>query len=378
MPKKILEDGLRNFAPYALTNLSSKGRRYSENTHPFRTDFQRDISRIIHCRPFRRLEYKTQVFLNGSGDHYRTRLTHTIEVSATARTIARTLHLNEDLTEAISLAHDLGHTPFGHSGEKILNQLLNKYGLNFDHNSHSLRIVDKLVEKYPDFNGLNLTWETRCGLLKHRYKNQTLDNVVLPVNLSLEAQVANIADDLTYYGHDIDDGIDSNLISKEELNQLSIWRDVINSIKSSNICQTSEQFIPFAIRCLINLMVTDVISNSENLLLEFNIKNPEQAPQLVETIIDFSPSIKKKTIELKKFLYDHLYNNKTVKKINNKAGQVISDLFKLYIDKPEYMGNSAINRLEHDKPYIVVADYIAGMTDRFAFSEHHKFFTHTM
>ena len=363
-------------ASYAMKAQATNGRRYKEKLHPLRTAYQRDSARIIHSRPFRRLEYKTQVFLNGTGDHYRTRLTHTMEVSVTARTIARALQLNEDLTEAIALAHDLGHTPFGHLGENILNKQLTEYGLNFEHNRHSLRIVDELIKKYPNFSGLNLTWETRLGLLKHRTPGQKLDGIQVPVNLSLEAQAADIADDLTYYGHDIDDGLDSNLIDLSQLKELNIWKYITESITKSGISEESEIFIPYAIRTLIDYMVTDVISHSCKLLEKHNIKKPETPQNIKTPIITFSPKLTEDTKKLKEFLYENLYRNAAVKNINSRTEDIIKKLFAHYAKYPEHMGKSANTELKKNKTnlYIVITDYIAGMTDRFATAEYDKYF----
>ena len=288
-------------APYALKSKNSKGRKYPESTHPVRTYYQRDTARIVHSRPFRRLEYKTQVFLNGTGDHYRTRLTHTMEVSITARTIARTLNLNEDLTEAISLAHDLGHTPFGHIGEYALNAALEPYERGFEHNLHSLRIVDELTLKYPNFQGLNLSWETRLGLLKHRNPGQTLDNIEIPLNLSLEGQVADIADDLTYYAHDIDDGITSRLISVNMLDELEIWQQIREIISKDGVSENSERFVAYALRALINLMATDVLENSSQNIKKYNINTPEQPQNIQESLIVFSPHMEKNNKRTKIF-----------------------------------------------------------------------------
>jgi dGTPase len=367
----------QNLAPYAMKASSSKGRRYKEDLHPFRTVYQRDNARIIHSRPFRRLEYKTQVFLNGTGDHYRTRLTHTIEVSATARTIARALSLNEDLTEAISLAHDLGHTPFGHIGENVLNELLSEHGLNFEHNCHSLRIVDELITKYPNFTGLNLTWETRLGLLKHRTSKQRLDNITLPINLSLEAQAADIADDLTYYGHDIDDGLDSNLINLNDLSKLKIWNDVADIVIQKGISKTNEIFVPYNIRTLIDYMATDVIDYSSELLSKYNITDSKTPQEIKIPLITFSPKLSKDTKELKDFLYANLYRNKALSDINKKTENIIRNLFDHYSKHPDLIGKSANVDLNKNqkKLYIVISDYIAGMTDRFAVAEHDKYFT---
>ncbi len=252
----------QNLAPYAVRNTGRSDRRHPEEPHPFRTDFQRDRDRILHSRSFRRLEYKSQVFLNGTGDHLRTRLTHTIEVAAIARTIARTFMLNEDLTETIALAHDLGHTPFGHPGEHVMNQIMAEDG-GFDHNEQSLRMVDILERKYPEYEGLNLTWEVRAGLVKRRDPAKALlDGEKLSPQPSLESQVADISDDITYYGHDVDDGLDSGLLSEKMLDSLDIW-NLAAERAAKNGLRKGEKFRAYAVRCLIDMMVKNVDERSE-------------------------------------------------------------------------------------------------------------------
>lgn len=372
-----LNDALINeesfLATYALKNKYSRGRRYKEESHPLRTDFQRDRDRIIHNPPFRRLENKTQVFLNGTGDHFRTRLTHTLEVALISRTIARALRLNEDLAEAIALAHDLGHTPFGHTGERKLNTLLNKHDESFEHNKQSLKIVDELIKKYPRFNGINLTWETRCGLIKHREKQPVvLDDQLLPISPSLEAQVADVADTIAYCCHDVDDGLTYNLLKEEELDELKIWQNILKIENKVGIGKRSEKFYPYAIRCLVDKMVVDVIMHSNKLLLEFSVVTPEDAQNIKRKIITFSPVIKEQVAELKRFLYKHVYKNKIVAKVNLKSERILEALFDYYCNKPDRMGKSAQKRIAISGIYVAVADYIAGMTDQFAINEYKK------
>lgn len=369
---ELLEQEDKHLAPYAIKNNNCKGRKYPETQHSFRTDFQRDRDRIIHSRPFRRLEYKTQVFLNGTGDHYRTRLTHTIEVAAITRTIARALKLNEDLAESIALAHDLGHPPFGHIGEKKLNSLLKPYNLSFEHNKHSVKLVDDLIEKYPDFNGLNLTWETRSGLIKHRTETQKLDNKVLPESPFLESQVADIADDLTYFGHDLDDGLDSSLITIDSLEDLKIWQEIKEKVHKNGIYEDSNRFRPFSIRCLVDNMVIDVIQYSDKLIKEYDINSPDTPQNLKERLISFSPEMKEKTDNLKKLLFDKLYLNKEVAQINKDAAEKIENLFNFYCNNPQYLGEIASKRIETEGLYSAVSDYIAGMTDRFVMEDYNK------
>lgn len=356
-------------APFAVKNSESQGRVYPEERHPFRTDFQRDRDRILHSRAFRRLEHKTQVFLSGSGDHLRTRLTHTIEVAAISRTMARSLYLNEDLAETISLAHDLGHTPFGHAGERALNKIMAPYG-GFDHNLQALRIVDYLEIKYPSYDGLNLTWEVRAGLVKHRTPETKLDGKPLPPRQSLEAQIADLADDLTYYGHDLDDGFDSGLIRPEMLKGMAIWEEAAEKVRAAGLTDPdSDRFESFAIRCLIDSMVRDAISWSEKLLSEYHPKTSSEVRGFDRNLISFSPEYEKNTLELRDFLYKNLYFHPELGKLNGMSLSRISALFEAYTRNPEEMGHYAQARVANDGVHRAAADYIAGMTDVFAQKE---------
>lgn len=357
-------------APYALKSSCSKGRRYAEESHLMRTSFQRDRDRILHSRAFRRLEYKTQVFLDGTGDHYRTRLTHSIEVAAIARTLARTLGLNEDLAETIALAHDIGHPPFGHTGEYKLDDIMKAHKLMFDHNEHSLKLVDELIEKYPGFEGLNLTWETRTGLIKHRENHTTLDGEKLPPMLSLEAQVANIADDLAYYGHDVDDGLESELVTAGDLSSLAIWQKAAEiSLKSGNT-KGNKKYSIHVVRCLIDSMVRDVITQSNKNLTDLNIKSPEEAQNCSKPLIEFSQEYKSITNELKTFLSENLYKNQKVVEVNKSCATKLEKLFYLYLEKPQTRSAFINEREKKDGLHLAICYYIAGMTDRFAVNEY--------
>ncbi len=363
-------------APYALKSHRSRGRKYPEKDHPIRTVFQRDRDRILHSREFRRLEYKTQVFLNGIGDHYRTRLTHTIEVAAISRTLARALGLNEDLTETIALAHDIGHPPFGHTGENKLNEIMKRYNSSFEHNDHSIVLVDKLIEKYPEFDGLNLTWETRAGLIKHREeKNIKLDGIRLAPNLSLESQVADIADDLTYFGHDIDDGFESGLIVEADIASLEIWQKATEISFRSGNSRANRKFARFVVRCLIDSMVKDVIDKSVENLERMKIKTPEDAQNNAHKVISFSSEFKDMTVALKEFLFRNIYWNDKVLEVNRASAEKIEELFDLYMNKTETRSDF-INRIapvygiKH-----AICYYIAGMTDRFAIEEYNRLFS---
>ena len=361
--------------PYAVHNRDSRGRRIPETEHPFRSGFQRDRDRILHSRAFRRLEYKTQVFLNNAGDHYRTRLTHTIEVAAIARTIARSLRLNEDLTETISLAHDLGHTPFGHAGERALDRIMTPYG-GFDHNMQALKVVDELEIKYAGYDGLNLTWEVRTGLIKHRRNPDgspvVLDGEELPANPWLEAQIADVADDLTYYGHDVDDGIESGLLTLDMLAEVELWRRASSAALQAGLPPAGERFAAFTVRCLIDLMVRDVIRFSSAKIEEAGLKRAEDVFDLPGKLISFSPEYQKITDELRDFLYHNLYFNPGLGKLNEMSYKNMRRLFRCYVDNPLEMGETARSRIAKVGLERSAADYIAGMTDRFAAREYQR------
>jgi dGTPase len=362
-------DSETHLAPYAIHNAQSCGRRVLEGGHEFRQPFQRDRDRIIHSRAFRRLDGKTQVFLNGTGDHYRTRLTHTIEVAAIARTIARRLHLNEDLTEAIALAHDLGHTPFGHVGERILDRLLKSSTGGFDHNEQSLRIVDCLETKYPGVAGLNLTWEVRCGLIKHREnKPPVLDNLSLPRQASLEAQVADIADDLAYSTHDIDDGLEAGLIDDHALQSVTLWHQARQQALGDGAKPGSAYFLPYTVRCLIDMLVGNVIEHSMQQLAELRPGTPAEVHALPAATIGFTPEFADHTQELRTFLFENLYWHPDVTQLNDRVGDVVEDLFNHFMVCPGALGAGARQRTEATGRERAVADYISGMTDRFALS----------
>ena len=360
-------------APFAVHNQDSGGRRFEEKNHPFRTDFQRDRDRILHCRAFRRLEYKTQVFLNGAGDHYRTRLTHTIEVAAVARTIARSLCLNEDLTETIALAHDLGHTPFGHAGERALQKLMENEG-GFDHNEQALRIVDLLEIKYPAYDGLNLTWAVRAGLMKHRIHEDGsrtfLDGKMLPPNPCAESQVADVADDLTYYGHDVDDGLDSGLITLEMLQEVQLWKMCEEKTFSMGLKEKNERFAACTVRNLIDTMVGDLIRNSAKTLEEYHPGSAAEVENSSARMISFSPKFQRLTDELRTFLYHNLYFHPVLAELNDLSYKQMGTCFRAFLQHPELMGEGAQSRIAKDGLKRAAADFIAGMTDNFATKEY--------
>lgn len=374
---KTLNSEDLKLASYAAKSNNSRGRRYEEAEHTYRSLYQRDRDRIIHCAAFRRLEYKTQVFVNHEGDYYRTRLTHSLEVSQIARTIAKALKLNEELTEALSLVHDLGHTPFGHAGEEILNKLMKKHG-GFNHNLHTLKIVDELEERYPDFPGLNLTWETREGIVKH---TTAFDKARIPKELdpnhmpTLEAQIVDIADEIAYDNHDLDDGLTSGLIQEEGLNNIDIWKETKNSSESD--CNNKKNSLKKyqSIRRLISVLVDDSISESKRRLKKNNIQNLEDVKKAPCRLIDFSGQIKKKRIPLRSFLKDELYHHYRVNRMSDKARRFIEALFNAYLKNTAMLPTENQIKIKNSKSaHVVICDYIAGMTDRFALDEHEKLF----
>lgn len=363
-----LEDG--HLAPYAMKSSQSAGRDCKEEEHPFRTCFQRDRDRIIHSNAFRRLEYKTQVFVYHEGDHYRTRLTHSIEGSQIARTIARTLRLNEDLSEAIILAHDLGHTPFGHSGETVLNRLMKEHG-GYEHNRQSLRIVTLLEDRYPDFPGLNLTYEVREGLAKHQSaydKPNPQASFAKKGSPTLEAQLVNLADEIAYTNHDLDDGLRSGLITLDQLDEIELWRD--NFKKQTD----AKKGIRQTVRQIINAFVTDLVENTEDRIQESKIKSLADVRGTKSRLVSLSPGFDPKSRELKAFLREKMYKHFRVERMADKAERIMEALFKTYLKNPKILPPEVYEKTRKNEMERTICDYIAGMTDRFALDEHRKLF----
>jgi len=364
---------MNNFSKLGL--FKSKGRLFSDLQNSYRTPFQRDRDRIVHCASFRRLKHKTQVFVNTEGDHYRTRITHSIEVAQIARTISKYLYLNDDLAETLSLAHDLGHTPFGHAGEKALNECMNDCG-GFDHNLQTLRLVMFIEHKYLKFKGLNLTIETLDGLLKHNGPIEDLSKVnrIIGVknfknkinfikNSTLEAQISSISDDIAYNNHDIQDGIKAKLFRFSDLIDINFFNEIYKSHKT-NIKRINKDILIYQIiRDSINLMVKDLLTNTIKNIKKNKIKNINDVYNSKEPIVSFSSKIQKVDRETKNFLRKIMYNNKNVLKKNNKGKIIISKLFQYISKKPNKFINNDL--LKHDK-YRAVADFISGMTDRYA------------
>jgi dGTPase len=359
-------------APAAVKSAQSRGRLHAEPEHAYRTAFQRDRDRSVHARAFRRLEYKTQVFVYHVGDHYRNRLTHTLEGAQIARTIARALRLNEDLAEAVVLAHDLGHTPFGHAGERVLASLMKGEG-GFDHNRQSLRIVDWLEDRYPDFRGLNLTSETREGLLKHGSPWEHPVELPPPAaQPSLEAQVADTADEIAYINHDLDDGLGSGLLSAERLEEVALWRDTLRAVREQLGGAPERVLRAQVVVALINRLVTDLIEAVANRVDARGLDSVDAVRACPERLVQFSPELEKPKRELKKFLYDELYQHPQVLAMNERAVGMLGDLFAAFRSDPGRLPEHVRARIPVDGEARAIADYVAGMTDRFAMNEHEK------
>ncbi len=364
----------RSLAAYGIRSRNSKGRQYPENEPEYRTAFQRDRDRILHTTAFRRLEYKTQVFINYEGDYYRTRLTHTLEVTQIGRTIARALGVNEDLVEAICLAHDLGHPPFGHSGETALARLMQDYG-GFDHNKQSLRIVTFLERRYADFPGLNLTWETREGIVKHESEYDVADarDYHPELRASIEAQIANVADELAYTAHDLDDGLRSGMITPSMLEGITLWEILVESVgwKGLELDDLSRHRM---IRRLIGLEVNDLVHTSDLLIKEARLSSPEDAQRLPYNVVVFSEEMYQRNRPLKDFLYKNLYRHHRVVRMQTKAERIIKELFQAYQSEPQMLPRHIQETIEERGLERTICDYIAGMTDRFAVEEYNKLF----
>jgi dGTPase len=373
-------------ARYAADPACSLGRHYPEPPPAYRSEYQRDRDRIIHSAAFRRLEYKTQVFVNHEGDLFRTRLTHSIEVAQVARSIARALSLNEDLTEGIALAHDLGHTPFGHAGQDALNTCMKGYG-GFEHNLQSLRVIDELEQRYAEFPGLNLTFESREGILKHcSLKNaQALGKIgrrfIEQRQPSLEAQLTNLADEIAYNSHDVDDGLRSGLIDVDALAEVTLFSEQYDTVRSRYPGLAARRTIHEVVRRLIGCQVIDLVETSQANLERASPGSIDDVRQHNEPLIAFSDSMREKNLELKRFLRTHLYRHYRVHRMSAKATRTITALFEAYIDDPRLMPNESqqhVSRLEamngRDGRARAVADYIAGMTDRYAITEYERTF----
>ncbi len=363
-------------APYAQSSRGSAGRTHAEEPHPFRPVFQRDRDRVLRSRAFRRLEYKTQVFLNGTGDHLRTRLTHTIEVAAIGRTIARALGLNEDLVEAIALAHDLGHPPIGHSGEETLDRLMRGHG-GFDHNEQSQRIVESIESPYPDFRGLNLSFEVIEGLKKHRAFYDPPPHATEAGSYpspSLEAQLANLADEITYYSHDLDDGLDSGLITEASLDEVPLWVEC-RGLARTRFPRLSDSGVPDAIiRTIIDREVQDVIATSNAGIEAAGVRSVDEVRRHPDLLIRYSQPLLVANQQLRRFLYQNLYFHPAVAEVNHRACGRLEHVFEAYLTSPNLLGKATATRLAEEGLHRTVCDYLSGMTDRYLVEEHERLF----
>jgi dGTPase len=354
-------DERQTLAPYAQKSGASRGRKFPEPRHDYRTEFQRDRARIIHSRAFRRLEYKTQVFLNGTADHLRTRLTHTFEVASVSRTLARALSLNEDLAEAIALAHDLGHAPFGHSGEEMLAECMQEHG-GFEHNRQSLRVVELLEAVYPAFPGLNLTFEVLEGLRKRNKETPP----------SLEAQIADLADEITYYSHDLDDALDFAILDSDQLDDSAIWQRSHQRVAHRNPDLLGAELHKNIIRDIIDLQVRDVVATSARGIAAAAPTDPEAARRQPAPLIRYSEEAGVANKELRNFLYENVYYHPRVAEVNQRACEMLRTVFAAYVEEPERLGDTAARRIESQGLHRTVCDYIAGMTDRYLLEEHSR------
>ena len=369
-------------ASYACRSAESRGRRYPEPEAATRSVFQRDRDRIIHSAAFRRLEYKTQVFVNHEGDHYRTRLTHSIEVAQIARSICRAMHLNEDLAEGVALAHDLGHTPFGHSGQDALDEVMKPFG-GFEHNRQSLRVVEKLEKRYAAFDGLNLTYEMREGIVKHTSphdlpKNADLAEYCLNEQATLEAQLGNLADEIAYNNHDVDDGFRAGILSLESLREVPLFAMHYRQVMDDAGELSARQAVHETIRRMINFLILDVIEETRSRIAEHGVASLDDVRNCLTPLVAFSKKTRHMNAELKRFLFSRMYHHYRVVRMAAKAGRVIQDLFHAYLENPAMLPPGAARQFTQATDEAtrarVIADYIAGMTDRYALDEHSRLF----
>lgn len=361
-------------APFAVRSGRSRGRLHPEREAAYRTVFQKDRDRVLHTSAFRRLEYKTQVFVNHEGDHYRTRLTHTLEVAQVARTLARALGLNEDLAETIALAHDLGHPPFGHAGERILDGLMTEHG-GFDHNKQSLRIVTTLEKRYPDFEGLNLAWETLEGIVKHETEYDVADARGFEPDwrASLEAQIANVADETAYNAHDLDDGLRSGLISTADVADLSVWKRLTGEL-GIDPWRPTELERRVLVREMLGLVVSDIVHATARRLKAAGVRSLDDVRAHASVLVGHGPEVRAELAELKGFLYARLYSHHRVVRQVHKAEHVLTTLFRAYLARPEMLPPGAFAQVKVVGLERAVCDFLAGMTDRYALDEHRRLF----
>jgi dGTPase len=357
-----------------MRSARSRGRRYPEEEHPLRTRYQRDRDRVIHSSSFRRLEYKTQVFVNHEGDNYRTRLTHTLEAAQIGRTVARALGLNEELAECLTLGHDLGHTPFGHSGERVMDELMREHG-GFEHNRQTLRILEALEVRYPDFPGLNLTWEVREGVIKHRPEGDaTAPGEYAPGECpTLEAQLVDFVDEIAYNNHDVDDGLTSGMFDLDQIRSVTLFAEAYDAVLAQGVAD--ERIVRHqAVRHIINRCTQDLIEQTLANLQAARVGSVGDVRAAGRRLVGYSPPMAGLVRELKEFLLRNMYRHYRVVRMGDKAGRLLRDLFQSYVAEPLQLPPRFQERITSDGLQRVVCDYIAGMTDRFAMDEHRKLF----
>jgi dGTPase len=363
-----------HLAPYGMRSAASRGRRYPEQEHPLRTCFQRDRDRVVHSSSFRRLEYKTQVFVNHEGDNYRTRLTHSLEGAQIGRTVARALGVNEELTECLVLGHDLGHTPFGHSGERVMDELMRDHG-GFEHNRQTLRILEALERRYPAFPGLNLTWEVREGIIKHRPDSDaSAPEEYAPGQApTLEAQLVDFVDEIAYNNHDVDDGLASGMFAVDEIRSVALFREAHDAALADGLQDTRLQR-HHVVRRIINRCTQDLLEETLRQLQEAKVGGVDDVRRAGRRLVAYSPAMAEEVRELKAFLLKHMYRHWRVVRMGDKAGRILRDLFHSYASEPLQLPPWFQERIEHQGLHRVVCDYIAGMTDRYAVDEHSRLF----
>ena len=363
----------RMFAPYGMRSAQSRGRRFPEPDDPLRTHYQRDRDRVIHCSSFRRLEYKTQVFVNHEGDNYRTRLTHSLEGAQIGRSVARVLGLNEELIECLVLGHDLGHTPFGHSGERVMAELMREHG-GFEHNQQTLRVLEVLEERYPGFPGLNLTWEVREGIIKHNpaHDGQAPADYAPGEPPTLEAQLVDFVDEIAYNNHDIDDGLASGMFTVERIRTVRLFREAHDAVLAAGI---PERLLRHqVVRRIINRCTKDLVEATVQNIRASRVQSVDDVRRVGRRLVAYSPEMAAMVKELKEFLFKDMYRHYRVVRMGDKAGRILRDLFDSLVKEPLQLPPHYQERLAHDGLHRVVCDYIAGMTDRFALDEHRKLF----
>ena len=367
-------------AAYALRAEESRGRRYPEPAHPYRNDFQRDRDRVVHSRAFRRLENKTQVFTRRRSDHFRNRLTHTIEVAQISRTIAAELGLNEDLVEALALVHDVGHPPFGHAGERILDEAMHRHGDQFDHNLHALRTVEQFEQRYADFPGLNLTFEVREGIVKHSRdyepaKFQQLAEYLLDRRPPLEAQMIDLTDEIAYSTADLDDGVEAKILTREQVRQgVPVFARLYAEVAQRYPAASEKLKFNETLKRVLDRLVSDLIAHSRELIAEAGVKSVEDARRFPRRLFAFSPQVDQERREIREFLYQNVYFSTVLQPDKKQAEQVIAELFDFYMTMPRMLPLSYQEKARHEALHRIVCDYLAGMTDGYILDQHKRFF----